>query len=133
MEKEYIFESPVREVKFEQVSDNYYNVYTSESVFGYNWDLFATLEVINNNISDYGILDNIQEGIIRNFFYNEVSFSDETKNGFYLVYTWKNYSGSFSIEKVSLDESPHYFLNEDNKYNSLVLKIERVVENDWNI
>ena len=130
MEKEYIFESPVREVKFEQVSDNYYNVYTSESVFGYNWDLFATLEVINNNISDYGILDNIQEGIIRNFFYNEVSFSDETKNGFYLVYTWKNYSGSFSIEKVSLDESPHYFLNEDNKYNSLVLKIERVVEND---
>jgi hypothetical protein len=29
--KEYIFESPVREVKFEQVSDNKYNVYTSFS------------------------------------------------------------------------------------------------------
>ena len=126
MEKEYIFESPVREVKFEQVSDNKYNVYTSESVFGYNWELFATLEIVKSDISDYGMLDDIQEGIIRNFFYNEVSFSDETKNGFYLVYTWKNYSGSISIEKVSLDESPYYFLSEDNKVNSLILKIERV-------
>ena len=124
--KEYIYESVVREVKFEKINDKEYNVYTSESVFGYNWELFATLEIVKSDISDYAMLDNIQEGIIRNFFYNEVSFSDETENGFYLVYTWKNYSGSFSIEKVSLDESPHYFLNEDNKLNSLILKIERV-------
>ena len=130
--KEYIYESVVREVKFEQVSDKKYNVYTSESVFGYNWELFATLQIVKSNISDYGMLDDIQEGIIRNFFYNEVSFSDETQKGFYLVYTWKNYSDSFSVEKVSLDESTYYFLSEDNKLNSLVLKIERVDENDWN-
>ena len=131
--KEYIYESVVREVKFEKVSDNKYNVYTSESCFGYNWELFATLMVVNSNISDYGMIDNIQEGIIRNFFYNEVSFSDETQKGFYLVYTWKNYSDSFYIETVSLDDSPYYCLNEDNKLNSLVLKIERVDNNDWNI
>lgn len=129
--KEYIYESVVREVKFEKVTDKKFNVYTSESCFGYNWELFATLSVVKNNISDYGILDDIQEGVIRNFFYNEVSFSDETQNGFYLVYTWKNYTDSFSIEKVSLDESPYYFLNEDNKLNLLVLKIERVDENAW--
>ena len=128
--KEYIYESVVREVKFEKVSDNKYNVYTSESCFGYNWELFATLMVVNSNISDYGMIDNIQEGIIRNFFYNEVSFSDETQKGFYLVYTWKNYSDSFYIETVSLDDSPYYCLNEDNKLNSLVLKIERVDNND---
>ena len=130
MEKEYIYESVVREVKFEKVSDSEYNVYTSESVFGYDWEIFATLQVVKSNISDYGMLDDIQDGIIRNFFYNEVSFLDETQKGFYLVYTWKNYSDSFSVEKVSLDESPYYFLNEDNKLNSLVLKIERVDEND---
>ena len=132
MEKEYIYESVVREVKFEKINNMKYNVYTSESCFGYNWDLFATLEVVKSNISDYGMLDDIQEGIIRNFFYNEVSFSDETQNGFYLVYTWENYSDSFSIEKVSLDEPPYYFLSENNKLNSLVLKIERVDNNDWN-
>ena len=132
MEKEYIYESVVRVVKFEKINNMKYNVYTSESWFGYNWVPFATLEVVNSNISDYGMLDDIQEGIIRNFFYNEVSFSDETQNGFYLVYTWENYSDSFSIEKVSLDEPPYYFLSENNKLNSLVLKIERVDNNDWN-
>ena len=129
MEKEYIFESQVREVKFEQVSDKEYNVYTSESCFGYNWELFATLQVVKNNISDYGMLDNIQEGVIRNFFYNEVSFSDETKNGFYLVYTWKNFSDTFSVQELELNETP-VATSEDNKLNSLVLKIERVDNND---
>ena len=129
MEKEFIYESNVREVKFEQVSNNKYNVYTSESCFGYNWELFATLEVLNSNISDYGILDSIQEGIIRNFFYNEVSFSDENSNGFYLGYTWKNYSDTFSVQQVELNETP-VATSEDNKFNSLVLKIERVVGND---
>ena len=124
--KESIYESPVREVKFEQVSNNKYNVYTSDSCFGYNWELFAKLTVVNSNINDYGMIDNIQDGIIRNFFYYENSFYDENSNGFYLVYTWKNYSDSFSIENVSLDESPYYFLSEDSKINSLVLKIERV-------
>ena len=123
--KEYIFESPVREVKFEQVSDNKYNVYTSESAFEYNWELFATLQVVKSNISDYGILDNIQEGVIRNFFYNEVSFSDETQKGFYLVYTWKNFSDTFSVQQLELNETP-FATSEDNKLNSLVLKIERV-------
>ena len=127
--KEYIYESVVREVKFEKVSDNKYNVYTSESCFGYNWELFTTLEVVNSNISDYGMLDNIQEGIIRNFFYNEVSFCDENSNGFYLVYTWKNYSDTFSVQQLELNETP-VATSEDNKLNSLVLKIERVVEND---
>ena len=124
--KEYIYVSVAGEVKFEKISDSKYNIYTSESVFGYNWELFATLTVVNSNISDYGMLDDIQDEIIRNFFYNEESFSYETQKGFYLVYTWKNYSGNFSIEKVSLDEPPHYFLNKDNKLNSLILKIERV-------
>lgn len=124
--KEYIFESPVREVKFEKVTDKKYNVYTSESCFGYDWELFATLTVVNSNIDDYSPLDDIQEGIIRNFFYNETSFSDEKYNGFYLLYNWKNYSGSFLVEKVTLDEGKHYSLIEDNKYNHLVLKIERV-------
>ena len=127
--KEYIYESVVREVKFEKVSDNKYNVYTSESCFGYNWELFTTLEVVNSNISDYGMLDNIQEGIIRNFFSNEVSFCDENSNGFYLVYTWKNYSDTFSVQQLELNETP-VATSEDNKLNSLVLKIERVVEND---
>ena len=129
MEKEYIFESQVREVKFEQVSDKEYNVYTSESVFGYDWELFATLQVVKSNISDYGILDNIQEGVIRNFFYNEFSFSDETKNGFYLVYTWKNFSDTFSVQQLELSEQP-FILLEDEKPNLLVLKIERVDNND---
>lgn len=124
--KEYIYESVVREVKFEKVTDKKFNVYTSESCFGYDWELFATLEVIVNAINDYSTLDDIQEGIIRNFFYNENSFSDETSNGFYLLYTWKNYSGSFEVEKVTLDEGKHYSMIEDNKYNHLVLKIERV-------
>ena len=130
--KEYIYESVVREVKFEQVSDKEYNVYTSESCFGYNWELFASLQVVNSNISDYGMLDNIQEGIIRNFFYNEVSFSDETKSGFYLIYSWKNFSDTFSVQQVELSEQP-FILLEDEKPNLLVLKIERVDENDWNI
>ena len=129
MEKEYIFESPVREVKFEQVSDKEYNVYTSESCFGYNWELFAKLTVVNSNINDYGILDNIQEGIIRNFFYYENSFYDENSNGFYLIYSWKNYSGTFSLQQVELSEQP-FILLEDEKPNLLVLKIERVDNND---
>ena len=127
--KEYIFESPVREVKFEQVSDKEYNVYTSESCFGYDWKLFAKLAVVNSNISDYGILDNIQEGIIRNFFYYESSFYDENSKGFYLIYSWKNYSDCFSVQQVELSEQP-FILLEDEKPNLLVLKIERVVEND---
>ena len=57
--------------------------------------------------------------------YNEVSFSDETQKGFYLVYTWKNYSDTFSVQQLELNETP-VATNEDNKYNSLVLKIERV-------
>ena len=125
MEKEYIFESPVREVKFEKVSDNKYNVYTSESCFGYNWELFAKLTVVNSNIDDYGMLDNIQEGIIRNFFYYENSFYDENSNGFYLIYSWKNYSDTFSVQQLELNETP-VATSEDNKLNSLVLKIERV-------
>lgn len=32
--KEYIYESVVREVKFEKVNDKLYNVYISESVLG---------------------------------------------------------------------------------------------------
>ena len=129
MEKEYIYESVVREVKFENVSDNKYNVYTSESWFGYKWELFATLTVVNSNISDYGMLDNIQEGIIRNFFYNEVSFSDETKSGFYLIYSWKSFSDTFSAQQVELSEQL-VILPEDEKPNLLVLKIERVDNND---
>ena len=124
--KEYIYESVVREVKFEKVTDKKFNVYTSESCFGYDWELFATLEVIVSDINDYSALDDIQEGIIRNFFYSETSFSDETSNGFYLLYTWKNYSGSFEVEKVTLDEGKYYFPIEDEKNNSLILKIERV-------
>ena len=127
--KEYIYESVAREVKFEQLSDKKYNVYTSESCFGYDWELFAKLTVVNSNINDYGIIDNIQEGVIRNFFYNEVSFSDETKNGFYLVYTWKNFSDTFSVQQVELSEQP-FILLEDEKPNLLVLKIERVVNID---
>lgn len=123
--EEYIFESPVREVKFEKVSDNKYNVYTSESVFGYNWELFAKLTVVNSNINDYGTLDNIQEGIIKNFFYYENSFYDENSNGFYLIYSWKNYSDTFSVQQVELSEQP-FILLEDEKPNLLVLKIERV-------
>ena len=129
--KEYIYESPVREVKFERVSDKKYNVYTSESCFGYDWELFAKLTVVNSNINDYGILDNIQEGIIRNFFYYENSFYDENSNGFYLIYTWKNYTDTFSIQQVELSEQP-FILLEDEKPNLLVLKIERVDNNDWN-
>lgn len=124
--KEYIYESNVREVKFEQVADKKYNVYTSESCFGYDWEPFATIEVVVSDINDYSTLDDIQEGIIRNFFYNETSFSDETSNGFYLLYTWKNYSGSFEVEKVTLDEGKDYSIIQDNRYNHLVLKIERV-------
>ena len=127
--KEYIYESVVREVKFEQVSDKEYNVYTSESCFGYDWELFATLQVVNSNISDYGMIDNIQEGIIRNFFYYESSFYDENSNGFYLIYSWKNYSDCFSVQQVELSEQP-FILLEDEKPNLLVLKIERVVNND---
>ena len=129
MEKEYIFESPVREVKFEKVDNMKYNVYTSESCFGYNWELFAKLTVVNSNISDYGMLDNIQEGIIRNFFYYENSFYDENSNGFYLIYSWKNYSDTFSVQQVELSEQP-FILLEDEKPNLLILKIERVVNND---
>lgn len=124
--KDYIYKSAVREVKFEQVSDTKYNVYISESVFGYEWELFATLEVVANNITDYGLIDDIQDGIIRNFFYNETSFSDETFNGFYLMYNWKNYSGSFSVETIELDEGKYYWPIEDEKNNILILKIERV-------
>ena len=127
--KEYIFESPVREVKFEKVDNMKYNVYTSESCFGYNWELFAKLTVVNSNISDYGMLDNIQEGIIRNFFYYENSFYDENSNGFYLIYSWKNYSDTFSVQQVELSEQP-FILLEDEKPNLLILKIERVVNND---
>ena len=127
--KEYIFESPVREVKFEKINDKEYNVYTSESVFGYNWELFAKLTVVNSNISDYGLLDNIQEGIIRNFFYYENSFYDENSNGFYLIYSWENYSDTFSVQQLNLNETPVAMI-EDNKYNSLVLKIERVGNNE---
>ena len=124
--KEFIYESVVREVKFEKANDNKYNVYTSESCFGYDWEKFASLEVVVNDINDYSLLDDIQEGIIRNFFYNETSFSDETSNGFYLMYSWKNYCGSFEVEKVTLDEGKYYFPIEDEKNNSLILKIERV-------
>ena len=124
--KEYIYESTVREVKFEKINDKDYNVYTSESCFGYDWELFATLQVVVNDINDYSVLDDIQEGIIRNFFYNETSFSDETSNGFYLMYSWKNYYGSFEVEKVTLDDGKDYSIIQDNKYNHLVLKIERV-------
>jgi len=127
--KEYIYESVVREVKFEKLSDNKYNVYTSESCFGYNWELFATLTVVNSNINDYCALDNIQNGIIRNFFYNEVSFSDETKSGFYLIYSWKNFSDTFSVQQLGLSEQPFISL-EDEKPNLLVLKIEVVDENE---
>lgn len=127
--KEYIFESPVREVKFEKVSDKKYNVYTSESCFGYNWEMFAKLTVVNSNINDYGILDNIQEGIIRNFFYHENSFYDENSIGFYLIYSWKNFSDNYSFQQLALDEET-FTTNEDNKLNSLVLKIERVDENE---
>lgn len=129
--KEYIFESPVREVKFEKVTDKKYNVYTSESPFGYNWEIFAKLTVINSGIDDFGMLDNIQEGIIRNFFYYENSFYDENSNGFYLIYSWKNYSNTFSVQQVELSEQP-FILLEDEKPNFLVLKIERVDNNDWN-
>ena len=129
MEKEFIYESVVREVKFEKVSDNKYNVYTSESCFGYNWELFATITVVNSNISDYGMIDNIQDEIIRNFFYNEVRFSDGTKSGFYLIYSWKNFSDTFSVQQVELSEQP-FILLEDEKPNLLVLKIERVDENE---
>lgn len=124
--KEYIYESPVREVKFEKVNDKEYNVYTSESVFGYDWEKFATLEVVVSDIKDYSLVDDIQEGIIRNFFYYENSFSDEKSNGFYLMYNWKNYSGSFSVETIELNEGKYYFPIEDEKNNSLILKIERV-------
>lgn len=124
--KEYIYESVVREVKFEKVTDKKFNVYTSESCFGYDWEKFATIEVVVNDINDYSLLDDIQEGIIRNFFYNETSFSDEMSSGFYLMYSWKNYYGSFEVEKVTLDESKHYSIIQDNKYNHLILKIERV-------
>ena len=123
--KEYIYESVVREVKFEQVSDKEYNVYTSESVFGYNWELFATLEVVKTNIDDYCAIDNIQEGVIRNFFYYENSFYDENSKGFYLIYSWKNFSDCYSIQQVELSEQP-FILLEDEKPNLLVLKIERV-------
>ena len=123
--KEFIYESNVREVKFEQVSDKEYNVYTSESCFGYEWELFAKLTIINSNISDYGLPDNIQDGIIRNFFYYENSFYDENSNGFYLIYSWKNYSDTFSVQQVELSEQP-FILLEDEKPNLLVLKIERV-------
>jgi len=125
MEKEYIYECPVREVKFKEINGKKYNVYTSESCFGYDWELFATLTVVNSNISDYGMLDNIQEGIIRNFFYHENSFYDENSNGFYLIYSWKNYSDTFSVQQVELSEQP-FILLEDEKPNLLVLKIERV-------
>lgn len=125
MEKEYIYESVVREVKFEKVDNMKYNVYTSESCFGYDWEIFAKLTVVNSNINDYGILDNIQEGIIRNFFYYENSFYDENSNGFYLIYSWKNYSDTFSVQQVELSEQP-FILLEDEKPNLLVLKIERV-------
>ena len=124
--KEHIYESVVREVKFEQVADKKYNVYTSESCFGYDWELFATLQVVLNDINDYSVIDDIQEGIIRNFFYNESSFSDETSNGFYLMYSWKNYYGSFEVEKVTLDDGNNYSMIEDEKTNLLILKIERV-------
>ena len=123
--KEYIFESMVREVKFEKINDNKYNVYTSESCFGYGWELFAKLTVVNSNINDYGMLDNIQEGIVRNFFYNENSFYDDNSNGFYLIYSWKNYSDTFSVQQVELSEQS-FILLEDEKPNLLVLKIERV-------
>ena len=123
--KEYIYESVVREVKFEKINDNKYNVYTSESCFGYDWELFAKLTVVNSNINDYGMLDNIQEGIVRNFFYNENSFYDDNSNGFYLIYSWKNYSDTFSVQQVELSEQS-FILLEDEKPNLLVLKIERV-------
>lgn len=100
--KEYIYESMVREVKFEKVNDREYNVYTSESVFGYDWEKFATLEVVVSDIKDYSLVDDIQEGVIRNFFYYENSFSDEKSNGFYLMYNWKNYSGSFQLKLLNL-------------------------------
>lgn len=124
--KEYIFESPVREVKFEKISNKKYNVYTSESCFGYNWEPFATIEIVVSDIKDYSLIDDIQEGIIRNFFYYENSFSDEKSKGFYLMYNWKNYSSSFSVETVELDDGKYYFPIEDEKNNSLILKIERV-------
>lgn len=124
--KEYIFESPVREVKFEKISNKKYNVYTSESCFGYDWEPFATIEIVVSDIKDYSLIDDIQEGIIRNFFYYENSFSDEKSKGFYLMYNWKNYSDSFSVETVELDEGKYYFPIGDEKNNSLILKIERV-------
>ena len=71
------------------------------------------------------MLDNIQEGIIRNFFYYENSFYDENSNRFYLIYSWKNYSDTFSVQQVELSEQP-FILLEDEKPNLLVLKIERV-------
>lgn len=123
--KEYIYESVVREVKFEQVDNKTYNVYTSESCFGYDWELFATLSVVNSNIDNYDAIDNIQEGIIRNFFYYENSFCNENSNGFYLIYSWKNYSDTFSVQQVELNEQP-FILLEDEKPNLLVLKFERV-------
>lgn len=123
--KEYIYESPVREVKFEQVDNKTYNVYTSESCFGYDWELFATINIVGCNITDYGLLDSIQQGIIRNFFFYENSFYDENSNGFYLIYSWKNYSDTFSVQQVELTDAP-FILLDDEKPNLLVLKIERV-------
>ena len=123
--REYIYESPVREVKFEQVDNKTYNVYTSESCFGYDWELFATINIVGCNITDYGLLDSIQQGIIRNFFFYENSFYDENSNGFYLIYSWKNYSDTFSVQQVELTDAP-FILLDDEKPNLLVLKIERV-------
>ena len=123
--KEFIFESPVREVNFEKVTDKKYNVYTSESCFGYDWELFATINIVGCNITDYGLLDSIQQGIIRNFFFYENSFYDENSNGFYLIYSWKNYSDTFSVQQVELTDAP-FILLDDEKPNLLVLKIERV-------
>ena len=123
--KEFIYESVVREVKFEQVDNKTYNVYTSESCFGYDWELFATINIVGCNITDYGLLDSIQQGIIRNFFFYENSFYDENSNGFYLIYSWKNYSDTFSVQQVELTDAP-FILLDDEKPNLLVLKIERV-------
>lgn len=100
--KEYIYESVVREVKFEQVDNKTYNVYTSESCFGYDWELFAIIEVVVNDINDYSMLDDIQEGIIRNFFYNETSFSDETSNGFTLCIHGKIIAVALKWKKLHL-------------------------------
>ena len=58
--------------------------------------------------------------------------SGENSNGFYLIYSWKNYSDTFSVQQVELSEQP-FILLEDEKPNLLVLKIERVDNNnDWN-